>query len=254
MSQQPPDRHSADASTHASAEALAAYALDPQSGATSSLRHIESCVECRAEAAWLRAQLARLEAGPWRAACLAVETVTAYALGELSGSEQLIAAAHIRQCAACTEEVAVTREALAVAPGSETAAAESPLRAALRRVAAVLAPPPALSAARAVRGEEDEGDTLRTYRAEGVEVTVRSERHDTERGHFLVYGTVSQAGAQPVAPVAALLVARGEAPTPVVIEAAITGDAFELGPVPPGTYRLDILLADRVFEITPITV
>jgi anti-sigma factor RsiW len=251
MSQQPPDQRPTGAATHATAEALAAYALDPQSDASASpsARHIETCVECRAEAAWLRAQLAALEAGPERAACPSVETVTAYALGELSGTEQLIAAAHIRQCVACTEEVAVTREALAVAPGESTAA-ESPLRAALRRVAAALVPPPALSAARAVRGAEDEGDTLRTYQAEGVEVTLRSERHDTERGQFLIYGTVSQAAG----PVAALLVAQGEAATPMVIESAIAGDAFELGPVPPGSYRLDILLADRVVEIAPIMV
>lgn len=256
MPQQPPREQTADASTpeHVTAEALAAYALDPrQMDDESSKRHIETCVECRAEAAWLRGRLAALEASPERAQCPSVETVTAYALGELSGNEQLIAAAHIRGCAACTEEAAVAREALAM-PAGETP--ESPLRAAMRRVTAMLAPPPSLAAARAVRGDADEGDTLRTYEAEGLTVALRSAPHDTERGHFLVFGTVSQAGTQPVAPVAALLVAQGEGATvaPVVIEAPIVGDAFELEPVSPGTYRLDILLADRIVEIAPIIV
>lgn len=252
MSQQPPDQRTAPAPEHAAAEALAAYALDPRHmDDEQAKRHIETCVECRAEAAWLRGRLAAMEAGPERAQCPSVETVTAFALGELSGNEQLIAAAHIRGCAACTEEVAVAREALA-APADE--ALESPLRAALRRVTAVLAPPPSLAGARAVRGEADEGDTLRTYEAAGIEVTLRSAPHDTERGHFLVFGTVKAAGTQPVAPVAALLVAQGEAVAALVIEAPFVGDAFELEPVPPGTFRLDILLADRIVEIAPITV
>jgi hypothetical protein len=257
MPQQSQDQHTANAPApeHATAEALAAYALDPRhTDDEPAKRHIETCMECRAEAAWLRVRLAALEAGPERAQCPSVETVTAYALGELSGNEQLIAAAHIRGCAACTEDVAVAREALAL-PADE--APESSLRAALRRVTAALAPPPALAGARAVRGA-DEGDTLRTYEAAGVEVTLRSAPHDTERGHFLVFGTVKMAagqeGGRPIAPVAALLVAQGEAAAPVVIEAPFVGDAFELEPVPPGTFRLDILLADRIVEIAPITV
>lgn len=259
MPQQSQDQHTANAPApeHATAEALAAYALDPRHmDDEPAKRHIETCMECRAEAAWLRSRLAALEAGPERAQCPSVETVTAYALGELTGNEQLIAAAHIRGCTACTEDVAVAREALAL-PADETA--ESPLRAALRRVTGVLAPPPSLATTRAVRGGGDEGDTLRTYEAAGVEVTLRSAPHDTERGHFLVFGTVKvaggQEGTQPIAPVAALLVAQGEATVaPVVIEAPFVGDAFELEPVPPGTFRLDILLADRIVEIAPITV
>jgi hypothetical protein len=255
MSQQPPGQRTAPAPEHAAAEALAAYALDPRHmDDEPARRHIETCVECRAEAAWLRARVETLETSPERAQCPSVETVTAYALGELTDNEHLIAAAHIRGCAACTEEVTVAREALAV-PADE--APESPLRAALRRATAVLAPPPSLAGARAVRGEADEGDTLRTYEAEGLTVALRSAPHDTERGHFLVFGTVRMAGGQdggrPVAPVAALLVAQGESP-PVVIEAPFVGDAFELEPVPPGIFRLDILLADRIVEITPITV
>jgi hypothetical protein len=94
----------------------------------------------------------------------------------------------------------------------------------------------------------------RIYGAEGVEVSLRPR---LERGKYILTGSVSVgAGASVGDPIAARLVSTsaasegGEQAAP--IEVRIEYDAFELGPMPPGTYTVEILFADRLLEIAAL--
>jgi Putative zinc-finger len=255
---------------HAGEEALATYALqqegdrEGQAGADDvEARHIRECAQCQAEVARIELLLRQLDRQLYRLECPAVEQLTAYALGELGRAERRRIEAHVQGCTRCTDEVEVTRSVLAPADP-----AGGPL-AAVRRVLATLLPPqaapasgPALSLRDRERPEAGENETPRIFTAEGVEITLRSE---TERGHSLLYGAIhredeAEAGTtaisvrlvQAPAEAAELTGPASREPT-VVATADVALDAFELGPVPSGTYQLEVLLAVRVIVIPSLT-
>jgi len=255
---------------HASEEALAAYALQ-QEGDREGLagaddveaRHIRECTQCQAEAARIEVLLGHMDRQLYRLECPPVEQLTAYALGELGGAERRRVETHVQGCAHCTDEVEVTRSVLAPADP-----AGGPL-AVVRRVLATLVPPqaafgaaPALSLRDRERPEAGENETPRIFAAEGVEITLRSE---TERGKSVIYGAIqrddeAEAGTTAIsvrlvqAPAEAAELTGPASPEPTVVATAdVALDAFELGPVPSGTYQLEVLLAVRVIVIPSLT-
>ena len=239
---------------HASDEALAAFAMrraehqedadDPEA------RHIGQCQECQAEVAHIKLLLRQLDQHVYRLECPSVEQLTAYALGELGATERRRIAAHVQGCARCADEVAITREVLAPAnpPGA---------LAAIRRVLAGLVPSqstltPALNLRD--RSRPDEDNAPRIFRAEGVEITLRSE---ADRGNAVLYGMIGRdeadAGTAPISVRLLQSIETAHVEPAVAATADVELDAFELGPVPSGTYQVEVLLADRVIVIPSLT-
>jgi len=246
-----------NAESHADAQTLQAYAAHERTPDDATLRHIARCPQCMADLASLRSQLPASPARESRAHCPPVEAIQAYALGQLKGVQKRNVEAHLEECLRCAAEVAASREFLPaeLAPAARPSAALEGLR---RVIASLLLPEP--SEQLALRGEgtdlADEAATgMQTFRAEEIEISLQS---TIERGQVLVTGILSADDpTRTMVPIAARLVrgsgSAGAIEPMVVAEAPIElGAAFELGPVPTGQYRLEILFDDRLIEIASL--
>jgi hypothetical protein len=74
------------------------------------IEHIVSCPFCAEQVEQLRVVDARLLDSFYRDACPAAEVLADFALNRLSGPEKLRVAAHVRDCAHCSEEAASVRD------------------------------------------------------------------------------------------------------------------------------------------------
>ena len=245
----PGDR--AGSQPHASAEELAAFVLDPHMLAVDRRAHIESCAVCAPEAAWLGAEISGLE---HEALCPSVEALTRFALGESSSGEQLRIAAHLRDCAACSDEIALTRAAFQTpAPGDGFAGA-------IRRMVASLAP--ALQPG--VRTKRDAGvsaqsPSMYVYAAGDLEVRLRIDADDDV---FTISGVlraptppVQVTGVESVALLYPLSDETAPTASPLVAHAPVTASSdFDLPAVRAGTYRLEIVRGDTEIIVSPLIV
>jgi hypothetical protein len=256
MGQDPHDTQS----EHAGDEDLAAYGMDRALVAPEVARHIESCPECRGDAERYARLAGAIERELYRADCYSPDALTAYVFGELPGKHWRAVEAHLAECRHCRDDVAVTREVFPAAPRLTL------WDVARRVVAALVAPGPVLNPAFVQKGGPGEHAPLQTFasREEGIEV--RLERFEGAPGEHYVTGRVTVTGAEAEAPISARLLrvpAEGEAAGAQVAaealveeEDGVEGEAegkFDLGPVPPGSYRLEVLLPDRLIEIASLT-
>lgn len=243
---------SADGEPHAAEETLALYALDPTEVDAAASAHIRACALCRRDVAWLVQVLTAADETRDRVSCPPVEQLTAYALGELHGAEERTVAAHMRACVQCAAEVALTRQEFPAA----TAPARAPL-AALRRVVAVFVSAPS-SPALALRDATMDDTEPRVYAADGLEIAIRQVTDGAHRGQRVLVGALGASEAPPTAALLARLLhlapdQAATAPT-LVAEVPVAFDAFEFEAVLSGTYQIEILCADRLIVIGPITV
>jgi hypothetical protein len=194
-----------------------------------------------------------------RAHCPEIEQIQGYVLGTAQRSERASIEAHLGTCLHCAAEVAASREFLvepSARPVVAPAAAMRGMLGTLRRVVATLLPAePVAHAALAVRDVEGEGLARpQIFAAEGVEVSLRSERQGAS---FTLYGTLSTDGSDELsAPIAALLRALTDdgAAAELVAEVPVEFDAFEFAGIDAGAYAAQNLFPDRLIELAPIHV
>jgi len=89
--------------------------------------------------------------------------------------------------------------------------------------------------------------TIHVYASDELAISLRCEM---ERGQVLLCGIVGQAGA--LAPPLLVRLLPGVHADPVD-EALVEGGSFELGPVLPGDYQIEVLLPDRLLVIAAVT-
>jgi hypothetical protein len=82
------------------------------------VEHVARCPFCSAQVEQLRVVDAQLLAAFYRDACPTPETLADFVLNQLPAPEKLRVAAHVRRCAACTEEVASVRDLSDEGPSS----------------------------------------------------------------------------------------------------------------------------------------
>jgi hypothetical protein len=240
---------------HASPEELAAYALDSPQLNTLIREHVSNCSVCKPEAAWMQATVQELDQYP---RCPSVDALVRFALGESPAEEQVLVAAHLRTCSACTQEVEWTRMTFAPAP------VEEPAFVAIRRVVATLFSPPAVLGI-GLRGDGERGSAESTtstllYKAEDLEITLSIEAEGSESylvaGVILKMGPVTQVpGVEPMALLYALPERSSGAEPALIAEALVTpGNDFDLHAVPAGFYRLDLIYGDQVITLQGVAV
>jgi hypothetical protein len=106
--------------------------------------------------------------------------------------------------------------------------------------------PPALRAAGLRLRGGDAAVPVQLFQAEAFAIALRCE---TEHGQVLISGVVGQGDHAP--PILARLLRADASP---VDEALVEGASFELGPVPPGVYQLEVLLPDRLLVIASVAI
>lgn len=191
--------------------------------------------------AWLRGTL-------WRHECPPPERLALYQMRLLSAAEQLTLAAHVRQCAACQEELAQ----FADVPKAPSLAAL--LQQAHKIFEAVLLPQPAGGA---LRGPT--GTSLQRFETPELEIHL-SVQPGLEAGQRTLLGRLIP---KPDANVTLLGVevalfrgqpawaARDAAPATAVVE---TGGLFTFEGLEPGTYQLAVPVLDKIIKISDVGV
>ncbi len=236
-------------------EQLGAYAADPSDAPPEIVRHIATCPACQREVAAIGAFTTTLRGRLYRVDCPPSEDLTALAAGTISASTRATTEAHLPTCARCREELALVTAALDDHdPILDWTAPTTPNR--LRRVLAALADAlapgaPAPTPALQLRGA-GAGSTTRPilYRAEDVTLSLRAT--PAPQGRIEIEGLVSAANDASLAlatlPVR-LYAITAEAPPRLVAEDVAEGGTFLLGPVPSGTYTLEVHLPDRIIAV-----
>ena len=236
-------------SNHASEETLIAYSLGSGTIEEAILEHISQCKTCMNEVTRVRSLHHALKKTLSRFDCPSAERLTAYALGELPPWARAEVWNHVRNCPRCTGEVQVTQQAHAVLPSPH-------LWQTMRRVVASLV----LNPRHSVREIEDDGmppQVFQNFVAGDIEVNLG--RYEEEQGKFLLTGRVHQKQAatstSSSTPLAIrLLRINGDQPPELIDETPPDPDNFfELAPVPPGSYQLEVLFSDRLVEIGVLT-
>ncbi len=74
------------------------------------IEHVTHCVSCTEQVEQLRMVDAQLLVAFYRDACPTAEILAGFALDRLPATERLRVAAHIRDCSACSEEIASVRD------------------------------------------------------------------------------------------------------------------------------------------------
>lgn len=231
-----------------SVESLQAYALNQLTGATKRTveAHIKGCVQCAAEVSASREfLLAGAAAGQSQS-----EGILAAVADALSDTARRVLASLLPEPSAqhAYQPAISTR-------GGTPQDMETPQD--TEDVPGEVTSPPTVGSQQSPDAEREAWTheaQPRIYGAEDVEISLRPR---LERGKYFVTGSVSVGEHARVGePIAARLLqtsmtAEGcEQVAP--IEAPIEYDAFELGPVPPGVYTIEVLFADRLLEIAAL--
>jgi hypothetical protein len=108
-----------------------------------------------------------------------------------------------------------------------------------------LPPAPRGIPARRLRGDGP-GVPVQIYQAEEHALSLRCEM---DRGQVVLCGIIGQ-GYDAAPPILVRLLRADAAPA---AETLVEGSSFELGPVPPGDYQIEILLPDRLLVIAALT-
>lgn len=99
-----------------------------------------------------------------------------------------------------------------------------------------------------LRGLPSADDSLHIYQSEDLAISLRCE---VARGQVLVYGIIAQGYDAAPAILVRLSRATGDAPL-LVGEALVEAGSFELGPVAPGMYQIEVLLPDRLLVVADV--
>lgn len=197
---------------------------------------VEANPACVARARRLAAEIALIEARLYRSTCPDVDTLLAYHERELESTQALVVHQHVSQCRRCREELDLL-QAMDAVPFDEPAPA-NPLR---RLVQAVLIPPLALK----LRGDAP------IYTTQEELIALSSARKAPGAPRWNIHGEVSLPDGMPLPqPIEQVFVTRDNAP-PVVGEIDEDG-SFAVRDLPPGLYRLTIVLPEKEIVIDPI--
>lgn len=225
-------------------EELLAYATGDSDSRTAA--HIEACSACAAEASSYSATDLALRRGLFRIDCPETQLLGELVLGVLDPEEALRLRSHLALCHHCSAERDLLQREL---QGDPLAELTTP-RSAIQRVVARLLPSPDLLAYSPVRGAA--GSAASTYEAAGVTISLTAQGHGMEaEGTWTLLGLVAEeAGENPRAGSPIRLLREGQ----VISELALDQwghVAFEN--LAPGTYSLELDLADRVIVAEDIT-
>lgn len=138
--------------------------------------HIQRCAYCAQQAEELKAVDAGLLRLVYRTTCPSAETLTAFAMDQLSAVERLQVAAHLRTCPHCAEEVAAARTWAQEEPDSLWGRLQEAL--ALARVARPVAHAGASARGRGWQGRFEVDELLVTLALHGDRLTGRVRQRD----------------------------------------------------------------------------
>ncbi len=210
--------------------------------------HVRGCAACAAEANRYRRAQRRLRRALHRFECPASQTLGEYGLGLLPAEEWQAIGAHVRECPLCADELRVLRNFLV--EGEAAREVRRPgVAAELKRIIATLVAAPA-QPAYALRGRADE--ELRTYRAGDVTIAIgpgpasRRGRASLTGLLWRENGDLSSFSGHEVK-----LIADDGAQFSALIDES---DNFLFADVRPGSYRLELALADLTIVIAEIRV
>ena len=99
-----------------------------------------------------------------------------------------------------------------------------------------------------LRGLPSADDSLHIYQCEDLAISLRCEM---ARGQVLVYGIIAQG--YDAAPAILVRLLRAADVPPLVGEALVEAGSFELGPVAPGMYQIEVLLPDRLLVVADVS-
>lgn len=197
---------------------------------------VEANPACVARARRLAAEIALIEARLYRSTCPDVDTLLAYHERELESTQALVAHQHVNQCRRCREELDLL-QAMDAVPFDEPAPA-NPIQ---RLAQAVLIPPLALK----LRGDAP----IYTTQEELIALSIARKAPGALRWN--IRGEESLPDGMPLPqPVEQVFVTRDNAP-PVAGEIDEDG-SFVLRDLPPGLYRLTVVLPEKEIVIDPI--
>jgi hypothetical protein len=238
---------------HANEEDLTAFALRPETVEKSIVHHITQCEKCISAVNNIVMLQRALKTKLSRFDCPSAEKLVDYLYGRLSFEEHLEVREHVRNCLRCTGEIQVTQQA------SEMFAPASLWQTVSRVVASrVLTSPQRGSGLQySLRDIEDEGAPYQIFQSfVAGDIEVNLGHYQVEPGTFLLTGRISQKQSALSAPLlftplaVRLLRIAADQPSELIDERPLEPDNFfELAPVPPGTYQLEVLLSDRLVEI-----
>lgn len=237
---------------HANEEALTAFALRPETVGEAIAQHIAQCEICTSAVNDIASLHHTLKRHLSRFDCPPAERLVDYALRELPSRERLEIREHVRNCQRCAEEIQVTQQASEVFPSPS-------LWQTVSRIVAsrfLNSPQGARGLEYSVRDIEDEGapsHMFQSFAAGDIEVDLG--RYEDEPGTFLLTGRIHQKQTESSSSLLTSLAVRllritADQPPEIIDETPLEPDNFfELAPVPPGTYQLEVLFSDRLVEI-----
>jgi hypothetical protein len=205
--------------------------------------HLRACPQCSADARDYARAERRLRLILDRVACPDPQRLGEYELGLLDGEERWTIAGHIAECRRCADELRALRGFLADDPLPASSLAER----ARRIVAALLAPSPDL----AYGGLRGAGETpTRTFRADDVTITI-GPGPAARRGRASLDGLVigDQGDVDQFAGREARLVPASGLPIVALVDDL---GSFLIEDVPPGVYRLELDLSDRLIVVDEV--
>ena len=207
--------------------------------------HLQACPHCAEAARGYARGEQRLRRVLDRFDCPSPDLMSAYQLDLLPPVERQQVAAHLVLCPRCADERRILQRFLA----DDFPPARAPVGI-LQRVVATLVPPPR-QLAFSTRGAGEVAS--QTYRADDLTVTLRAD-FDPWRNHGVLTGLLvrddDEAAGLSVGE--ASLVSIGNADAVFTTPVEETGFAFE--DVAPGTYRLELRLADRLVVVEDLAI
>jgi hypothetical protein len=251
-----------NAKHHASEDDLAAYAVHESLVRPDAAAHIASCPQCLREVAEYRLVEERL----YRAECPDLDDLEAFTLGSLAGERLANVERHTLDCPRCMHELAALNSMLlphaqliSSAETSEPAAETlgSRVREQVRRIVAQLLGPeaaPGLALRSAAGDEAADERAVDMYQAEDVELALRRTHGPlgiTLSGQLVGGDGAISARLLPAgSPESAVPDEMRDIPTPLAEVPVSPGGYFELGPIPPGSYQLELLVGDHLIVIS----
>lgn len=218
-----------------------AYARGEASQAA--VEHIDRCSGCRAQAAEHARMDSLLDAALQHRSCPSTLEIGEYALGTLAPAAVQTLAAHLVECPRCLEE---RRGFSAFLVEPEPEPASGGVLVGLRRLLATPLRPPA-DAHAGLRGGGD-ADGL-TYTAGDVRLTLSVQRAASGAGRTIA--GLLEPGAEPFEGSPVLLYAGDQRQRATALDDL---GSFLLEGAPPGSYRLELTLGNRIIVIDPLTV
>ena len=239
-------------SYHADEENLTTFALRPEAVEESIARHIAQCEICMSAVNDITLLQRALKKKLARFDCPPAEKLVDYTLHKLPLRERMEVREHARNCLRCSEEIQATQQVSEVYPPPS-------LWQTVTRVVASrdLNPPRGAGgleySLRDVEGEDAATQIFQSFVAGDIECNLG--RYEDEPGTFLLTGRIQQRQTEPSislpTPLAVrLLRVRADQPLELIDETPLEPDNFfELAPVLPGTYKIEVLFSDRLVEI-----